>query len=108
MMVKKQILKVTVAGTSVDNVWSGLFYGTPSTSQLKEAMHIDIENKREDFDDIPVANSHFDSIISDWFALVQVVEHGDTLNAGPVVIAKCQVGEIIYSETSIFVEEKAQ
>ena len=107
MIIKEQLLKVTVAGTSVDNLWNGLFYGTPSTAQLKEAMHIDIENKREDFDAAPSANAHFDSIISDWFALIQVVEHGDTLNAGPVVIAKCQIGEIIYSEASVF-EEKPQ
>ena len=105
MIAKEPILKVTVAGALVDNVWSGLFYGTPTTVQLKEAMHIDIENKRADFDSAPAANAHFDSIISDWFALVQVVEHGDTLNAGPVIIAKCQIGEIIYSGASIFKEK---
>lgn len=107
MIIKEQVLKVTVTGTSVDNVWSGFFFGTPTKLQLKKAINIDIESKREDLD-TPTVNVLLDSIISDWFTLVQIVEHGDTLNAGPVIIARCQIGEIIYSEVGIFIEEKAQ
>lgn len=103
MIISEEILKVTVAGTSVENVWNGLFYGIPTTDQLKEAINFDIEGKREELDSDPVGNSHLDSIISDWFALVQVVEHSDTLNAGPVVIAKCEIGKLIYSPGRIFV-----
>lgn len=103
MITRDQLLKITVVGTSIENVWNGLFYAVPTTDQLVTAIQLDIEDRRETLDSDPVNESHLDSIVSDLLALVQVVEHGDTLNAGPVVIAKCEIGKLIYSRMSIFV-----
>ncbi len=104
MITRDKILKVTVTGASIDTSWSGLFLVNPTIGQLKAAMHLDIEAKREEFDGDPVGNSFMDRIISDWFALVQIVTHSDTLNAGPVVIAKCEIGKLTYDPVSIFAE----
>ena len=105
MIFIEKILEVLVEGTSVENPWDGLFCGVPTVKQLTEAMRIDIEALRERFDSDPKGEQPLDSVIGDWFALLTVVEHGDTLNAGPVRIAKCEIGRITYSPVNIFKED---
>jgi len=78
----------------------GLFYGVPTIAQLKGAIRLTIEKVREDFDSDPT--TCLKEYIKDLFSLQIVVEHGDTLNAGPVVIAQCEIGQITYTPTSIY------